>query len=212
MDKRSRALPKDFRHVKPVARMADSQMRIGGYGAVFYNEADPGTEYRLYDDWFERIMPGAFDKALAENDVRSFFNHDANFVLGRHRPGFASNTLSLSADETGLKYELTVSESRKDIFESIQRGDVDGSSFMFVPTERVWKEQTDDDGNRIDITEITEVRLYEVGPVVWPAYESATSEIRSMDKRDREAYREALKAEPDHRHIVEVESLLMGIA
>ena len=69
---------------------------ITGYGAVFYDPNDPGTEFRIWDDMVERIMPGAFDRAIREDDVRSFFNHDENIILGRNRS--APATLALSVE------------------------------------------------------------------------------------------------------------------
>jgi HK97 family phage prohead protease len=70
---------------------------MGVYGAVFFDPDDSGTEYEMYDDVFERIMPGAFDKALREDDVRGTFNHDSSCLLGRT----ASGTMRLSVDRRG---------------------------------------------------------------------------------------------------------------
>jgi len=143
---------------------------IAGYGAVFYREGDPGTEYQLWDDMVERIMPGAFDRALREDDVRSLFNHDPNFVLGRN----TAQTLRLSIDAVGLRYEVDPPASRADVCDSVERGDVDGSSFMFEILEVVWREV-----EKLYIREIHQVKLWEVGPVVFPAYESSTAGLRN---------------------------------
>ena len=218
MEKRTRYLPRTFRNAQPEVRMSDDgkSMVITGYGAVFYNPDDPGTEYRIMDDWRERIMPGAFDKALGEDDVRSFFNHDQNVVLGRRKVGSDKNTLTLSVDTVGLRYEVTLPGSRTDVFESVERGDVDGSSFMFWPTARLWREETIDD-IVTDITEITEVRLCETGPVVFPAYDSATSETRfALDVADREAWKRSQRDGGEdtlalYRHQVDVDLFMLGI-
>lgn len=154
---------------------AASGSKISGYGAVFYDSADPGTEYELWYDVVERIMPGAFDRAIREDDVRSFFNHDANFILGRT----SAKTLELAIDAVGLRYSVTPSGSgiAQHALEAVQRGDVNGSSFMFEVGAATWVEQIAADGETLWIRQITEVRpLYEVGPVCFPAYESATSE------------------------------------
>jgi len=153
-----------------------AQPVIRGYGAVFYDESDPaGTQYDLFGDgeYLERIMPGAFDRALEEDDVRSLFNHDANIVLGRNTAG----TLTLSVDATGLLYEATPPATqliRDQVVAPIERGDVDGSSFMFVVRTTAWREEQD-----VLIREIEEVELWETGPVTFPAYESTTSQIRA---------------------------------
>lgn len=147
---------------------------IGGYGAVFYNPADPGTEIELWTNTFERIMPGAFDNALKDyGGVVSCFNHDANFVLGRG----AANTLKLSIDAKGLIYEVTEnlnSHQWNDVAESVQRGDVTGASFMFWPTVTTWRDE--EDGR--SIRELVEIELLEVGPVTFPWYPSATAGMR----------------------------------
>jgi len=42
----------------------DAQLTIVGYAAVFYREGDPTTEFRMFDDLVERVMPTAFDAAF----------------------------------------------------------------------------------------------------------------------------------------------------
>lgn len=160
---------------------------IRGYGAVFYNPEVPGSEYKLFDDMVERIMPGAFDRALQEDDVRSLFNHDPNYLLGRNKSG----TLRLSVDAVGLLYEVDPPASRADVVDSVQRGDVDGSSFMFEITDVAWREEARDEKTLI-IREIRDVQLWEVGPVVFPAYEASTAGLRNR-------YLEALREERSSR-------------
>lgn len=165
---------------------------IAGYGAVFYNAADPGgTEYEIGKYYRERIMPGAFDRAIREDDVRSLFNHDTNFVLGRKSAG----TLRLSVDAKGLRYEVDPPDTQagRDVATVIERGDVSGSSFMFVPRVVRWVQ-----AEEIDIREIVEVELWEVGPVVFPAYAGATSGLRAHDFEENLAawkeWRESLES------------------
>ena len=151
----------------------DSPSTIGGYGAVFYNSDDPGTEYWLWDDVVERIAPTAFNDAL-DDDVRSFFNHDPNLILGRNKAG----TLDLSIDSVGLRYVVTPPDSAKWVTDSVARGDVDGSSFMFQPKQTTWTEE-ERDSRTIYVRTIDTVGLMETGPVVFPAYTSATADARS---------------------------------
>lgn len=206
-------------------RAEGDQMRsLVGYGAVFYRENEPGSEFWLWDDFVERIMPGAFDRALKEDDVRAFFNHDANQVLGRRR--FSSDdSLKLTVDEVGLRYEIGFDESDPDhqkVFSKVRSGKVSGSSFMFIPTAETYRSETDSETKkRIDIVEVTEVRLFEVGPVVFPAYDATTSELRrrmsgDLTQREREARdRRASQGDSERlrlfRHRVEVESALRSL-
>lgn len=156
----------------------DKPAMIRGYGAVFYNQADAGTEYRLWPDMVERIMAGAFKRAIAEDDVRSLFNHDSNIILGRNKSG----TLTISEDSRGLYYEVSPPDTqfvRDSVLSPIKRGDVTGSSFMFLPEKVTWAEERQQDGTMLFIRQIDSVQLAEVGPVVFPAYESTTTSARS---------------------------------
>ena len=136
MSKRSRCIPEAFRATNRAVELrseGDTPKAITGYGAVFYNANDPGTEYRLWDDYFERIMPGTFDRALREDDVRSMFNHDSNQLLGR-RAFRENDTLKISVDNFGLRYEVDVDMSdptHQNLIPKLRSGKVDGASFMF---------------------------------------------------------------------------------
>lgn len=193
-------------------RSEGEQPVIEGYGAVFYDASDPGTEYELYRDVYERISRGAFDRAIREDRVRSLFNHDANFVLGSNRGNEPS--LTLTPDSKGLRYTVRPPNTqliRDAVIEPIQRGDVDGSSFMFVPRKVAWIEETR--GERtVDVREIQEVELWEVGPVTFPAYQSTTTGIRAADG-DLASIRRELEAERRKRSDVwEWESVRVRLA
>lgn len=162
--------------------------RIEGYGAVYFRAGDPGTEYRLWADTYERIMPGAFDEAV-KADVRSLFNHDPNIILGRNRGNAA--TLRLTSDSTGLRYSVEPPQTaliRDQVLEPIRRGDVSGSSFMFRPTKVTWVEE-DRDGRTVDVRELHAVELFEVGPVTFPAYEATSTGVRSEERSAIESER-----------------------
>jgi uncharacterized protein len=157
-----------------VESRADGKKVITGYAAVFYDPNDPGTEYRMWSDMVERIMPGAFDKAIREDDVRGLFNHEDCNILGRTKSG----TMRLSVDKRGLKYEIDPPDTQcaRDLMQSIDRGDVSGSSFMFKPVANTYR-----DVEGLYIIERDEVKLYDVGPVCFPAYESTDTSVRSAE-------------------------------
>jgi HK97 family phage prohead protease len=143
---------------------------------VFYDENRAAeTEYWLWDDIVERIRPGAFDRAIREQqDVRALFNHSMDWVLGRTKSG----TLRLSVDSIGLFYEVDDNESDPQwasVSAKIKRGDVDGSSFAFSATSVTWTTETRD-GKRFDVRWINDLDLFDVGPVTFPAYSGSTSE------------------------------------
>lgn len=152
---------------------------VSGYASVFYDPADKGTEFEFFGIR-ERVMPGAFDRAIREDDVRGLFNHDANHVLGRTKAG----TLRLSVDKKGLRYEADVpdTQSARDLVTSIKRGDVTGSSFAFRVTDEEWRKE---DGREIRM--ILGVELFDVSPVTFPAYEATSADVRALKDRAAEA-------------------------
>ena len=154
-----------------IERRADGPAMIVGYASVFY-DGTPETEYQLWDGYVERIMPGAFDRAIREDDVRGLFNHDPDHLLGRT----LAETLRLSVDQRGLRYEIEPPDTQlgRDLVASIERGDLTGSSFAFTVTDEVWRVVEE-----VHIREIEGVRLYDVGPVTYPAYEATTTGLRS---------------------------------
>jgi HK97 family phage prohead protease len=152
---------------------ADGKRTIEGYAAVFY-DGTPGTEYELWEGAKERILPGAFSKAVKSDDVRALFNHDPNHLLGRTTAG----TLRLTEDSRGLGYSIDPPDTQagRDTLVSLDRGDLSGSSFSFVVTDENWRKE---DGIRI--REIRGAKLFDVGPVTFPAYAGTAALARSAD-------------------------------
>lgn len=151
-----------------VESRANGQTSIVGYAAVYNRMSLDLGGFR------EEILPGAFDKILSKRktDVVALFNHDSNIVLGRT----SSGTLELSSDEKGLRYVVTPPASRADILELIARRDVSGSSFAFTVDKAGESFRTADDGKAI--RQIREVKgLYDVGPVLTPAYPASSSSV-----------------------------------
>ena len=138
---------------------------IRGYAALYNSDSvDLGG-------FTERILPGAFDGVMKRGtDVVALYNHDPAFLLGRE----SSGTLRLSVDDRGLRYEIDAPDSRADVVEAIERGDVRGSSFAFrvKPAQENWSRTSD--GRQL--REIREVDgLFDVGPVMKPAYGATES-------------------------------------
>lgn len=146
---------------------------IEGYASMFNEPFDNG--------WFiETIVPGAFARALKEKqDVRCLFNHNPDHVLGRTK----SDTLRLSEDKTGLRYECDLNAETRvaaDVLAMIERGDLDGCSFAFNVNKQSWREEKDDRGHVTQYRDIEDVELFDVGPVTYPAYEGTSVSTRSL--------------------------------
>jgi HK97 family phage prohead protease len=139
----------------------------------------------------EQIMPGAFTRALKEQShpVVALWNHDPNYVLGSTRSG----TLTVDTDDEGMRYSVEVPDTQlgRDLSTLIARGDVWGSSFAFVIGEESWDK--DEDGTALRSV-ISVEGVYDVSPVLTPAYEQATTgvAVRSYE-RFLQSHRPALK-------------------
>ena len=159
---------------------SDTKSRtISGYAAVFNQETE------IFPDCFEVIAPGAFAQALSRYDTACLFNHDEDCLLGRK----SSGTLTLSEDDKGLPFSCNLPNSREDIFELIQRKDITGCSFSFTIKKDMYEERADGTVLRT-ILEVN--KIYDVGPVVYPAYDG-TSVITDSEKKSFEAFREERK-------------------
>lgn len=144
----------------------DEGSKIVGHAAVFNEEA------RIFD-FQEKIAPGAFRSSIKEDDVRALFNHDSNFVLGRNTAG----TLDLKEDKKGLAIEIDPPDTQfaRDLMVSMERGDITQMSFGFQVVAEEW--EANDDGP--DVRTLKEVRLFDVSPVTYPAYEGTDVAVRS---------------------------------
>lgn len=139
---------------------------IAGYAALFNSlSTDLGG-------FVERIRPGAFNNSLLK-DVRAFWNHNSDYVLGRTKAG----TLELAEDEIGLRFALKPPKTQwaQDALESLKRGDVDQMSFGFRTLRDDWEQV----GDQV-IRTLIEVELFEVSPVAMPAYPQTSVQARSV--------------------------------
>lgn len=148
-----------------------SKPKIVGHAAVFNTLSGDLGGFR------EQIAPGAFTRAIQEDDVRALFNHDPNIILGRNKSG----TLQLSEDEKGLRIELDPPDTQaaRDLMVLMERGDVTQMSFAF--SVRANGQNWGEDGEGRAIRTLTDLRLYDVSPVVYPAYPETDVALRSFE-------------------------------
>ena len=152
-------------------RVTDGEKpKITGYAARF-------NKWSLDLGGFkEKIQQGAFDEALEKSDVRALKNHDPNLLLGRTTSG----TLKLNTNARGLQVVVDPPDTStgRDVIEEIRRKDITGMSFSFTTLEDEWKYK--DDGS-VERTIIKVGKLYDVGPVTYPAYPDTSVAARSLD-------------------------------
>jgi len=147
----------------------NDQRTIRGYAAVFDSLSQPLFGFR------EVIRKGAFKKTVRESDIRALWNHDPNFVLGRK----SARTLRLEEDEKGLITRIFPPSTQwaRDLLHSIERGDVSQMSFGFQSVKDRWLPAGEDG---LPVRELLEVRLFDVSPVTFPAYQQTEVHVRSM--------------------------------
>lgn len=143
----------------------DDRRRVEGYAAVFDQWSDDLGGFR------EIIRTGAFSQTIQVDDIRMVWNHNTDEVLGRNQAG----TLELEEDDVGLRFVDYPPEGAEGRVESIERGDVDQMSFLFTAERDEWHK--DEDGNWT--RELLQVRIYEISPVVFPAYPQTSAQVRS---------------------------------
>lgn len=150
---------------------------ITGFAAVYDSLSED------LGGFFEVVKPGAFAKSLGATDVRGLFNHEPSYILGREK----SRTLRLFDDPTGFRYEIDPPDTQvaRDLITSIERGDIDGSSFGFVIVEERWS--TVPDGS--PLRELIEVHPFDVSPVTYPAYEGTASPDTAVALRSLDAHK-----------------------
>jgi HK97 family phage prohead protease len=133
----------------------------------------------------ERIARGAFRSVAQNSDTVCLFNHDQSKLLGRTTSG----TLTLTDTNEGLNFRCSLpdTETARDVHSSISRGDITGCSFSFNvdPEDVDWSEESDplDRAKRFACRTLKNIRqLFDVGPVLFPAYPAGTSvSARSLE-------------------------------
>ena len=153
---------------------------ISGYAAVFDSRADIGP-------FTEEIARGAFSDVL-DDEVVALFNHQPDHVLGRTSAG----TLRLKQDDHGLHMEVDLNPDDPDamtLHSRVQRGDINGMSFSFSVDEAD-EELGTKDGKRHRIIRRV-ARLYDTGPVTFPAYSQTEVSARCEEWAKEEVAEEA---------------------
>lgn len=132
----------------------------------------------------ERVSPSAIRKTLQEHrdKIKILYNHG-------HDPLFGERPIAppkLIEDERGLRYDepaLIDSKLVRDELVPILREGALGSSFRFHVVKEDWEDEpqrSDENPDGLPERTIQEMRIFEGGPVTFPAYEGATAGARSL--------------------------------
>ena len=133
----------------------------------------------MWDKFVEVVAEGAFDNSLRNNTIKALYNHNTDNILGSTKSG----TLRLECDSVGLRFDIDLPNTTvaNDLYESVKRGDVDGTSFGFKVLDDKWS-KVEKDGEEIMKRTLLEVELYEISPTPFPAYEDTEVDCRSLEK------------------------------
>lgn len=165
----------------------DDGLTFEGYGAVFNSPTRIDSWEGTFD---EQIAPGAFRKSIRERTPKFQFDHGrSNF--GSLPPGVIQD---ITEDDRGLfvKARMSASPYWEPLRDAIASGAVDGMSFRFSVIRDEWRDaagklvKPEDleealwtQGRGVLLRTLKEVKVAEVGPVVWPAYADTTASLRS---------------------------------
>jgi HK97 family phage prohead protease len=169
---------------------------ISGHASVFNVPVDLGY-------FTETVKPGAFKRTIVEDDIRALFNHNPDYVLGRNTAG----TLDLREDYKGLKVDIEPPDTQmaRDLQVSIKRKDITQASIGFYA--RGYTLRKDDQG--VWYRDLTDIMLYDVSPVTFPAFTATDMNVRSAQQiaatfrerppEDLKPAEETWKRELEHR-------------
>lgn len=139
---------------------------------------DATTDLGWYD---ERIAKGALDDADLK-DIRFLVNHNTDMIpLARSRNNNVNSTMQLSVDDEGMLIRVDLDTENnteaRNLYSAVERGDLDGMSFMFVVGADEWDDIDSEHPTRT-ITKLSKV--FEVSAVTFPAYEQTSISARGL--------------------------------
>jgi HK97 family phage prohead protease len=155
--------------------------KLTGYMLRF----DEATEINsmFEGNFIERIAPGATKKTLRENahSLQILFNHGKDPSIGQKpltEPAFIEDSRGVRYDEPEL-FDTTYC---RDLVPALKSGRL-GSSFQFDAVKEEIVEPTEataENPKMLPERTVTELKLYEGGPVVFPAYAGSSAGARSV--------------------------------
>ncbi|MEU6491097.1 HK97 family phage prohead protease [Streptomyces sp. NPDC046984] len=174
---------------------ADGDNGAAGDGTATAGASDVMTvEFSRFDSWYEidswwegrfleRTARGAFKrtiKASGPAGVKVLFNHGRDMQIDQKVLGVAE---VLEERETSPYMEVPLLDTsyNRDLIPGLRAGAY-GSSFMFEVVREDWNHDpgaADHNPDGLPERTIKEVRLFEAGPVTWPANPDATAGLRS---------------------------------
>ncbi len=157
---------------------ADDGLTFEGYAAVFNSTAH--IEERDGSEFDEVISPGAFRRTIGRGTPLFMFNHGKHPLIGEMPLG---RITEIREDARGLyvKGRLTDNWLIHPVRDAIANGAVSGMSVRMQVVKDQWSGQPTQ-----QLRTIREAKLYELGPVVAPAYDDTVAMVRSITRSLRD--------------------------
>jgi HK97 family phage prohead protease len=148
----------------------DDGLTLEGYAAVFN---DWTTINDRSGSFQEQVAPGAFKRSLGMRSPVIQFDHGQHPLIGSMPLG---RITKIEEDTRGLFVRAKMHDNWliEPVRDAIREQSIDGMSFRFSVIDEDYEVR---DG--VEYRTITEAALYEVGPVVFPAYPSTSVSVRS---------------------------------
>lgn len=149
---------------------SDDGLTLEGYAAVFNDWTTINDRTGAFQ---EQIAPGAFKRSLGMRSPVIQFDHGQHPLIGSMPLG---RITKIEEDSRGLFVRARMHDNWlvEPVRDAIREQSIDGMSFRFSVLGEDWEVR---DG--VEHRTITEAALYEVGPVVFPAYPSTSVSVRS---------------------------------
>ena len=147
---------------------------LAGTPIVFNSRTDLG--------WYDEIIAGgALDEADLK-DVRFLINHNTDMIpLARSRNNNENSTMQLEVTSDGMNIRVDLDTENnaeaKSLYSAVERGDLDGMSFMFTVDRDAWDDPDSDHPTRT-IEKLGKV--FEVSAVTFPAYEQTSIQAADL--------------------------------
>jgi len=148
-------------------------LTLTGYAAVFNS---PTRISGWEGDFIETIAPGAFKHTIRNSRPVMQFDHGQHPLIGSLP---IASIGKLREDSHGLYVEARVFDNwlTEPLRDAIRSEAISGMSFRFSVVKDDWSKQGKD-----RVRTLKEVRLYELGPVVHPAYADTSVALRSLER------------------------------
>lgn len=169
---------------------------IEGRAIVFDSPTDLGS--------FTEVISRDALKETDLRDVRFLINHNTDMIpLARSRNNNENSTMQMSVDDDGMgiRVDLDIegNAEAKSLYSAVERGDIDGMSFMFTVDADSWDELESEHPART-IEKIGKV--FEVSAVTFPAYEATSLQARGLSDA-LESAKASLESVKNERALIE---------